>query len=385
MARERGGAHYVWGICTNMDKDGNGNPCSYCKSKKEIKLSARDEFVCPECGEPLTKVKGPVDPNWKLIGIIAAVVAVIGGGIGAFFAFSGSGGLKDSYHIKLSEKNLTFVIGENPKALLKATVVDKDSNEVKDAKVKFTWSIKDEKVATVTQGGEVTALKKGKTTITVKIEGDKKEGRRATCKVEVKEPKEDLTPTTYVKEITPSESSLTMNVGDTKSIGYTCTPEKHDEQILIDVTDKSVASFSADGTLTALKAGTTTITITADQSGTQAIVQLTVEEPEKQKVEETTTDKSGKEKTKVDTKPEPKRINLGYGIYEGPISGGKANGIGGEIRFTRSYTIDLKKASGETVDVNAGDKMINVKMKDNRIMQGLLKRTDGSQRTIIIG
>lgn len=381
MARERGGAHYVWGICTNMDKDGNGNPCSYCKSKKEIKLSARDEFVCPECGEPLTKVKGPVDPNWKLIGIIAAVVAVIGGCIGAFFALGGSGGLKDSDHIKLSEKNLTLVIGENPKALLKATVIDKDSNEVKDANVKFTWSIKDEKVATVTQGGEVTALKKGKTTITVKIEGDKKEGRRATCKVEVKVVKE----TVYVEKIVTNESSLTMNVGDTKSIGYTCTPEKHDEQILIDVTDKSVASFSADGTLTALKAGTTTITITADQSGTQAIVQLTVEEPEKQKVEETTTGKSGKEKTKVDTKPEPKRINLGYGIYEGPISGGKANGIGGEIRFTRSYTIDLKKASGETVDVNAGDKMINVKMKDNRIMQGLLKRTDGSQRTIIIG
>lgn len=366
----------IKGICRNEE-------CDHCD---EIMEAEKSNFVCEYCQKPLfpmgaksTGGGGGGGVNPKLIGIIAAVVAVIGGGIGAFFAFSGSGGLKDSYHIKLSEKNLTFVVGENPKALLKATVVDKDSNEVKDAKVKFTWSIKDEKVATVTQGGEVTALKKGKTTITVKIEGDKKEGRRATCKVEVKEP--NLPPVTYVKEITPSESSLTMKVGDTKSIGYTCTPEKHDEQILIDVTDKSVASFSADGTLTALKAGTTTITITADQSGTQAIVQVTVE-PKPGNGEGSGTCGSG---TGGSGTGGGGKINLGYGIYEGPVSGGKANGIGGEIRFTRSYTIDLKKASGETVDVNAGDKMINVKMKDNRIMQGLLKRTDGSQRTIIIG
>ena len=78
-------------------------------------------------------------------------------------------------------------------------------------------------------------------------------------------------------------------------------------------------------------------------------------------------------------------VNLGYGIYEGPTKGGKANGIGGTIRFTRTYSIDLKKATGETVEVNAGDRMINVKMENNRIIQGQLKRADGSQKWIIIG
>lgn len=81
MAREKGGPHYVWGICTNLDKDGNGNPCPNCKSKEKLKLSIRDEFVCPECGEPLTKVKGPSGPDIKKIGIIAAVVLVLAGSV----------------------------------------------------------------------------------------------------------------------------------------------------------------------------------------------------------------------------------------------------------------------------------------------------------------
>ncbi len=79
------------------------------------------------------------------------------------------------------------------------------------------------------------------------------------------------------------------------------------------------------------------------------------------------------------------RQNLGYGSYEGPMQGGKPHGIGGVIRFTRSYTIDLKKANGETVEVNAGDYMDNVKMNQGRLVQGMLHRSNGGTRWIIIG
>jgi len=41
-------------------------------------------------------------------------------------------------------------------------------------------------------------------------------------------------------------------------------------------------------------------------------------------------------------------INLGWGTYKGSVSGNKS-GIGGEITVNKTYTIDLKKASGETV------------------------------------
>lgn len=58
MARPKGGsAHFVYGVCTNLDKDGNGTPCPKCTSKEIIKLSAHADFVCPECGDSLKKVE----------------------------------------------------------------------------------------------------------------------------------------------------------------------------------------------------------------------------------------------------------------------------------------------------------------------------------------
>ena len=79
------------------------------------------------------------------------------------------------------------------------------------------------------------------------------------------------------------------------------------------------------------------------------------------------------------------KVNLPYGVYDGPIKSGKAHGIGGTIRFTRNYSIDLKKASGEMLEVETGDRMINVKMDNNRLIQGQLKRKDGTEKWIIIG
>lgn len=79
------------------------------------------------------------------------------------------------------------------------------------------------------------------------------------------------------------------------------------------------------------------------------------------------------------------RYNLGYGTYEGPMQGGKPHGVGCIINFTTTYTIDLKKATGETVTVNVGDRLVNVKMQQGNIVQGQLKRADGSERWIIIG
>ena len=78
-------------------------------------------------------------------------------------------------------------------------------------------------------------------------------------------------------------------------------------------------------------------------------------------------------------------LNLGYSIYTGPISNGKAHGSGGTLRFTRSYTIDLKQLSGEQVEVNHGDRMVDVTMKNNRLISGLLKMQNGDTRWINIG
>ena len=271
MAREKGGPHYVWGICTNLDKDGNGNPCPNCKSKEKIKLSIRDEFVCPECGEPLTKIKGGDGPNWKLIGkIIAAILVLVGLCIGIYFAF-----------FNKSQP----VVGEPPKP--DTTVVNKE----KDDKEK------------VDETKEIVDIKQ----------------------LSIKDAKD-----------------FTLAPGATKTLTYIAEPKENDEEPEWESSNPSVATVTEDGVVKAVAEG-------------------------------------------VEPKVQSNNVNLGYGIYEGPTKNGKAHGIGGLIRFTRSYSIDLKKASGETVEVFSGDKLVNVKMDNNRIIQGLLKRTDGSQRWIIIG
>lgn len=292
MAREKGGPHYVWGICTNLDKDGNGNPCPNCKSKEKIKLSIRDEFVCPECGEPLTKIKGGDGPNWKLIGkIIAAILVLVGLCIGIYFAF-----------FNKSQP----VVGEPPKP--DTTVVNKE----KDDKEK------------VDETKEIVDIKQ----------------------LSIKDAKD-----------------FTLAPGATKTLTYIAEPKENDEEPEWESSNPSVATVTEDGVVKAVAEGKATITIKA--SSVSATVNVEVK--------------------KVETKVQSNNVNLGYGIYEGPTKNGKAHGIGGLIRFTRSYSIDLKKASGETVEVFSGDKLVNVKMDNNRIIQGLLKRTDGSQRWIIIG
>lgn len=102
------------------------------------------------------------------------------------------------------------------------------------------------------------------------------------------------------------------------------------------------------------------------------IVQKVVQEKEKTSVSQSTSKNSGE-------------LDLGYSIYNGPISNGKAHGSGGTLRFTRSYTIDLKQLSGEQIEVSSGDKMVDVTMNNNRLISGLLKMKNGDTRWINIG
>ena len=102
-----------------------------------------------------------------------------------------------------------------------------------------------------------------------------------------------------------------------------------------------------------------------------------------------------KDSTKVDKattsnkeKPKPQPItgngksNLSFGTYDGPMTNGKPDGFGGTITVTSTYTIDLKKASGETVTVNRGDKIMNVKMENGRLRQGEIHFADGTRKYI---
>ena len=62
------------------------------------------------------------------------------------------------------------------------------------------------------------------------------------------------------------------------------------------------------------------------------------------------------------------------------MSGGKPNGIGGTITVTRSYAIDLKDGSGNSVSIAAGDRISNTKFKNGVLQQGQLIRSNGERK-----
>ena len=91
MARNKEhGAGYLYGICTNRDKDGNGTHCSKCDSKEVQKIRSSKDFVCEECGELLMKTTAPDEGSNNKLWIIIAAIAIIAAIIGCIFAFSGS-------------------------------------------------------------------------------------------------------------------------------------------------------------------------------------------------------------------------------------------------------------------------------------------------------
>ena len=73
-------------------------------------------------------------------------------------------------------------------------------------------------------------------------------------------------------------------------------------------------------------------------------------------------------------------VKLKCGKYEGPMSGGKPDGIGGTIMVTSAYTIDLKNGNGGKVTLEAGDRISNTKFKNGVLQQGQLIRSNGERK-----
>lgn len=313
----------------------------------------QQEMVCPECGEPLEEVKEavqiPVDDEEskkkkkRIITIAAVVIGVVAI---CFVVWSIIGGSSQEISkIKLDKKNITLVVGQ--KDVIKATVVDKDGKEIKDAKVTYVWTAKNEKVASITQGGEVTALKRGKTSITVKIEGDDK--HRATCKVEVKEDTVPPPPIKYIEQLSITDAkNFTLKKGGTKQLQYQAVPEKNDETPVWESSDPSVATVEANGVVKAIKKGTAQIYIKALKVAS-APVTVTVE----------------------DRGVEP--VPLSYGKYTGERDAqGQPHGFG-DVVFTKS-----KQINGSTY-AEPGYKIRNARYIHGKLQSGTLYDSDGNK------
>ena len=125
---------------------------------------------------------------------------------------------------------------------------------LKNTKKNVTWSSSDKKVAKVSSKGIVTGVKKGSATIVAKCAGKKYE-----CQITVKKP--------YL-----NQTKASLEVGKTLTLKLTgATVSKYESSAL------AVADVSSKGVVTALKSGSTVITVTDTKKRTyQCSVTVTV-------------------------------------------------------------------------------------------------------------
>lgn len=272
--------------------------CSKAKNK-EIQEADIANFVCAECGKPLMKVNvtPPPPPGswWKRHGkqvmIGAAAVAIIG--IAIIFQMK-----KEEFtivpptNISLSKDRSKIFVGETD--TLQAIL----SPEGATAQLK--WATSDTTIIKVVDG-VVTAVSHGKAKVGVQVVENKQ--LKAFCEYTVKENVPNAT-----VSIVPL-ASTSLKVGGNIKLSAKVTPEG--STVSWTSSDESIASVSADGKITALKAGNVEITV---QNG------------------------DAKDAVKIEVKDNGGGVNLGYGTYTGQIRNGKPEGQG-RIVYTKAHRI----------------------------------------------
>ena len=127
----------------------------------------------------------------------------------------------------------------------------------------LTWVSSDTNVATVDEMGRVTAVATGSATITVSTY----HGVEATCTVTVTD---EVVPAT----ITIDKTELTLVEGESETLVITVSPVT--ETATYSSTDETVATIDSTGKVTALKAGSTTVTAAlADGQSVSCVVTVT--------------------------------------------------------------------------------------------------------------
>ncbi len=63
-----------YGICTNMELKPDGTMCSLCQKKEKQAIRSTKEFICAECGAPLTEVTPPKPRIPRIIIIFFSIV-----------------------------------------------------------------------------------------------------------------------------------------------------------------------------------------------------------------------------------------------------------------------------------------------------------------------
>ena len=163
--------------------------------------------------------------------------------------------------VSLDKSELTLIVGED--ATLTATVKPDGATDKS-----VSWSSDKEAVATVDEGGKVSAKAEGEATITVTT---KDGGKTATCKVTVKAAEVKVT------GIKLDKSSITIGVGEEITLTPTIEPDDAtDKTVTWQSNDASVAAVDETGKVTGKAAGSATIIATTKDGGFKATCSVKV-------------------------------------------------------------------------------------------------------------
>jgi len=161
--------------------------------------------------------------------------------------------------ITLAPAALTLNVGAT--GTLTSTITPADATNQK-----VSWTTSDATKATVANG-VVTAVATGSATITVTTDDG---GFTATCAVTV-------SPTTAVTGVTLNKTAATLKVGDTETLTATVEPaDATNKAISWSSSDNAVATVN-NGVVSAVGAGTATITVTTTDGGKTAACAVTVQ------------------------------------------------------------------------------------------------------------
>lgn len=140
-----------------------------------------------------------------------------------------------------------------------------------------TWSSDKTSVATVDANGKVTAVAEGTANITVTATNgtvDTSDDETATCVVTVNAAAPSVV---NVTEVEINKTSTTLTVGGTETLTATVRPDNATDKTVTWSSDNtSVATVGANGKVTAVAAGTATITVTTTDGSKTATCSVTV-------------------------------------------------------------------------------------------------------------
>ena len=161
----------------------------------------------------------------------------------------------------------TVTIKEGETATLKATVLPENATNKN-----VTWSSSNENIATVANG-VVTGIAEGTTTITVKTQDGSFED---TCEVTVEKVQLEPIPVA-VTGVTLDKETVTIKEGETATLKATVLPENAtNKNVTWSSSNENIATV-ANGVVTGIAEGTTTITVKTQDGSFEDICQVIVE------------------------------------------------------------------------------------------------------------